>query len=73
MFENTEIIGILLGVFITVIPLILWLWAIVHVAKSTFKDGTTKAIWFVVVFFLYIIGAAIYFFAGRPIRGHDKE
>jgi len=46
---------------------IFWLWALVDVLTSN-KDANEKILWFLVVFFLHVIGAAIYVAAGRTRR-----
>ena len=42
-----------------------WVWALIDILKSDFKDGTNKIVWLLVVFFLYILGALLYYFIGR--------
>ena len=54
-------IGLLIGLGFVII----WIWALVDILKSDFKDGTNKIVWLLVVFFLYILGALLYYFIGR--------
>jgi hypothetical protein len=59
-----------LGAFFWIIALalsIFWIWALVDVLTSAMPTGD-KVLWFLVVFFLHIIGAIIYFAVGRPSR-----
>jgi len=44
---------------------IAWVWALIDILKSDFKDGTNKIVWLLVVFFLYILGVLLYYFIGR--------
>ena len=44
---------------------ILWIWAIVDVIKSDFKDQMTKLIWIALLIFLPFIGAILYPFVGK--------
>lgn len=46
---------------------IFWIWALVDVLTSSMPSGD-KILWFLVVFFLHVIGAVIYFAVGRPSR-----
>ena len=43
---------------------IFWIWALIDILKSDFKDSINKLIWILVVFFLYILGALLYIFIG---------
>ena len=58
------------GVFFWVIAIaatLFWLWMLVDVLTSN-KDTNEKILWFLVVFFLHILGAIIYFVADRSKR-----
>ncbi|MDB5242904.1 MAG: hypothetical protein JWP57_3529 [Spirosoma sp.] len=52
-----------LGVF-----LLLPLMALVDVLRSDFRGANDKLIWVIVILFLNIIGAVLYFFIGRNQR-----
>ncbi len=43
-----------------------WIVEIVDVARRQFTDQTTKMIWLLVIIFLHLLGAIIYYFAGKP-------
>lgn len=49
---------------IALLGTIFWLWMLVDVVTSN-KEPTEKILWFLVVFFLHILGAIIYFAVGR--------
>jgi hypothetical protein len=49
---------------LAIIATIFWLWMLVDVLMSS-KPANEKILWFLVVFFLHLIGALIYFFVGR--------
>jgi hypothetical protein len=53
----------LLGIFLTVF----WIVELVDVARRQFQDDVTKVIWFVVVLCSHVIGALVYYFAGKPM------
>lgn len=53
------------SILLFVVPLILWVWALIDILKSTFKDTATKIVWLLVVIFLPVIGVIIYYFVGR--------
>jgi hypothetical protein len=52
---------------IALLGTIFWLWMLVDVVTSN-KEPTEKILWFLVVFFLHLIGALIYFFVARDRR-----
>lgn len=60
-----EIIFILLilGLF-TLLPII----ALVDVIRSNFRGANDKLIWVIVILFLNVIGAVLYYFTGRNQR-----
>ena len=57
-----EIIFIL---FFLAVPAILWLWVIIDLLKSTFKDSTNKLIWAIIIIFLPVLGSILYLLIGR--------
>ncbi|MDQ1281857.1 MAG: PLDc protein [Patescibacteria group bacterium] len=60
-----------LGVFVGIIGLILvafWVWMLVHAASSDIKH---KPLWLLVIWFMNIVGAIIYFFVIK--RQYDAE
>ncbi len=66
------IIGMLLLLIVAVVGLALfafWLWMLIHAIKNKGLTDTEKIIWVLVVLFLHVLGALIYFFVGRPKAG----
>jgi len=57
--------GALISLIIGLAVLVLWIWALIDILKSEFKDSTNKIIWLLVVFFLNGFGALLYYFIGR--------
>lgn len=55
----------ILGMIVMFGSFIFWVWALIDLLKSDFKDSTNKLIWLLVVFFLYAFGALLYLFIGR--------
>jgi hypothetical protein len=58
------IIGLLATVF--------WIWMLIDVLTSP-MEGTEKIVWLLVVLFLHLLGALIYFFVKRsapPTKAH---
>ncbi len=47
------------------VPLALFIWALVDILKSEFKDANNRIIWLLVVLLLPMIGAVIYLTVGR--------
>lgn len=46
------------------LPAVLWIIALVNILKSNFQESD-KIIWVLVVIFLPILGAILYFFIGK--------
>lgn len=45
--------------------LALWIWALLDIVKSDFKDQNGKLIWCLLVIFLPFVGTILYFAIGR--------
>ena len=58
-FGGLIVLAVGLGIFI------FWIWALIDILKSDFRDSINKLIWLLVVFFLYAFGALLYYFIGR--------
>lgn len=43
----------------------LWLWMLIDAIRSKSLSDTEKIVWVLVIIFLNLLGALIYFFAGR--------
>jgi hypothetical protein len=56
------------------IPFLIWLICLIDVLRNEFT-GNNKIVWFLVVFFLPILGSILYFFIGtdHKIRPEDDE
>lgn len=42
-----------------------WIWMLIHVITNKGLTDTEKIVWALVVLFLHVLGALIYFFVGR--------
>jgi len=61
-----SIIGLFLGVGLLVAAAsIFWVWMLVHAITNKQLSDTDRIIWVLVVLFLHLLGALIYFFVGR--------
>ena len=56
------IVGLLLFAF--------WIWMLIDCAKRNFKKDIDKVVWILVIVFLSVLGAAIYYFA---VKINDKN
>jgi len=45
-----------------------WIWMLIDAAQNRGVSNDERVVWVVVVALLHFLGAAIYFFAGRPKR-----
>jgi hypothetical protein len=43
-----------------------WIWMLIHAITNKGLTNTERIIWVLVVLFLHVLGALIYFFVGRP-------
>jgi hypothetical protein len=50
-----------------IIPLVLWLWALIDCLKSNFSSSN-KLIWILLIIFLPILGSILYLVIGRGQR-----
>ncbi len=79
MNSPIELIRFLLSFFLLSILLIVitgvllsafWIWMIVDCAQRKFKNDSEKVVWILVIIFLHVLGAAIYYFA---VKRKDKK
>lgn len=45
-----------------------WIWEIIEVATKETNEGNQKLIWLLIIIFVHVLGAVIYFFVRRPQR-----
>lgn len=48
-------------VFFTVVPMLIWIWALWHCVRNRAIGGGAKLLWLLFIFFTYVFGAIIYF------------
>jgi hypothetical protein len=60
-------VGGLVILAIVILAFVFWLWMLIDCLTSALPS-TEKLIWFLVIFFLHVLGALLYFFIGRPGR-----
>jgi hypothetical protein len=56
----------LLFLLIALAAFVFWIWMLIHAISNNGLTGTERIVWVLVVFFLHVLGALIYFFVGRP-------
>jgi hypothetical protein len=56
------------GLVLVILASLFWLWMLIDALTNTSLDSTMKLVWALVVFFLHILGALIYFFVARKPR-----
>jgi len=57
-----ELIVLVMLVWVFTIPF--WIWAIINIVRSDFRDNG-KIVWLLVVILLYTLGVVLYAFIGR--------
>jgi hypothetical protein len=45
---------------------VFWLWMLIHAIQNRGLDGSERIVWIIVIVFVNLVGAIIYFFVGRP-------
>ena len=66
MFVGFGLAAILIGVLL----FLFWLWMIVDCLKRDFKKDYEKIVWILVMIFLHILGAVIYYFV---VKVEDRK
>ena len=61
---------ILFAIVIGVLFLIFWIWMLIDCLKRDFKKDVEKIVWVLVIIFLHVLGAAIYYFV---VKIEDKR
>ena len=70
-FIGLGILELFLVLFLAPLALLtfaFWIWMLVHAITNNGMTDIEKLIWVIVILFTHFIGAAIYFFVGRPKR-----
>ena len=67
MFEWVAGVGTI-GIILAIAATIFWIWMLIDRLTNARLQGVEKLIWVLVIFFLHLLGAIIYFFVGREQR-----
>jgi cytochrome c oxidase assembly factor CtaG len=65
------LLGILFWMFMVVLLLAafaFWIWMIISVTQNRGLNDSDRIVWILVVIFLHVLGAFIYFLLGHPKR-----
>ena len=60
------LLALLVGLAFVLACFVFWLWMLIHAIKNKGLSDTEKIIWVLVILFVHVLGALIYFFVGRP-------
>ncbi|MCX2738326.1 PLDc N-terminal domain-containing protein [Pontibacter anaerobius] len=52
-------------IFILLIPLLIWGYAVIEIVTGTFKDSIDKVVWLLVVLMIPVLGVIFYYLIGR--------
>lgn len=58
----------ILGLLLAIAIFALWIWALVDIIRSTFNDIAIKIVWFLLVFFLPLLGFILYIILGKSTK-----
>jgi uncharacterized RDD family membrane protein YckC len=64
MFEWIAGVGII-GIILAILASIFWVWMLIDCLQNPRLQGVDKLVWVLVIFFLHLLGALIYFFVGK--------
>lgn len=64
-------IMMIFGLFFGLAIFAAWIWALVDILRSTFSDIAIKIIWFLLVFFLPLLGFVLYVVIGKSTKVID--
>ena len=65
-WEIILILALLVLAPLAVLSMVFWIWMLIHAIQNKGLTDTEKIIWVLVIVFLHVLGALIYFFVGRP-------
>lgn len=60
------------GVVVAILAFVFWVWMLVDAITRTFTSDLEKVVWILVIIFLNILGALIYYFAVRLPQGKPR-
>jgi hypothetical protein len=64
-----------MSLFFVLIPIALllasvfWIWMLVDCVRNPALPDVQKVLWFLIIFFLHLLGALVYYFCARGKRG----
>ncbi len=67
-----EITGIFLVIFMA-LTAILWVWALIDLVKSHFKNPTYKILWLLAILFFPVVGSILYFMLKKEFVDPGKR
>jgi hypothetical protein len=63
---------VILLIILALVTSIFWIWMLIDCLTSS-KPTNEKVLWFLVIFFLHLLGAIIYFFVARGDHGRTSS
>lgn len=60
--------GLLLLAGIVLGGLLFWVWVLIDCATNEASEGNTKLVWVLIILFVNLLGAFVYFLVRRPQR-----
>jgi hypothetical protein len=62
----------LFGVLFWAVSAIFWIWMLIDCVTNDFRRDTDKIVWILVIIFLHVLGALIYYLLIK-VRGYNKK
>jgi hypothetical protein len=60
------ILLVLLMLGVGLVALAFWIWMLVHAIKNPGLSDSERIVWVLVIIFVQLLGAIIYYFVGKP-------
>ena len=71
-FVNIGGPGMIIIILFVGLPLLLTIYCLYDITRSTFKDPSNKIIWVIITVFIPILGAILYLVLGRSQKASDE-
>jgi len=60
------ILAMLVILPLALLSMVFWIWMLIHAIQNKGLTDNERIVWVLVIVFVHLIGALIYFFVGRP-------
>jgi len=65
-WEIIIILGIIFAIPLAIAAFAFWIWMLIHAAQNQGLGEGEKVAWVLIIALLHFLGAAVYYFVGKP-------